>query len=304
MLKKPTVCITTYKREKYLEFLLSKLQQQTYRGFAIIVCDNAASSNVYDIVKLHKDLNISYFKEARKGICYARNKCLIEFMKTDSDSLVWIDDDEFPADDSWLQELIDVQNKTGAQIVASDVLTKPVNETQQYLKKALYRKSMALKDGDILESFYTNNTLIIREIIDKVGLFDLAFNFSGSEDLDFAVRANKLGALVVYSQRAKVMEFHPMERSSFAWFFHRGIRMGQGVTHVNIKLFGIKKAFTDAFIRSYYEFIEMMTSQFISWVKWDKGSFLNAILRLGTIVGFISAFCGFSYEEYKENWLE
>ncbi len=304
MLSNPIICITTYDREEYLEYLLLKLRQQTFQNFTVIICDNYANSNVYDIVKRHNKLNISYFQEARKGICYARNKCLIEFLKTDSDCLVWIDDDEFPVNNNWLQELIDTQSKTRADVVTSDVLTKPVDNTQQYLKKALYRKSMAIRDGDLLKAFYTNNTLIVREVIEKVGFFDLAFNLSGSEDLDFAMRAKKLGVRAVYSQRAKVMEFHPVEKSTLKWFLFRGIRIGQGFSLANIKSHGIVISLGYSILLTGYRIFTSMYLSTVAFIKQDKGCFLNAVLRFGTAVGAISAFGGHKYEEYRNISIE
>ncbi|MCP3967400.1 MAG: glycosyltransferase family 2 protein [Lentisphaerae bacterium] len=301
MLTRPAICITTYRREKYLDYLLSKLCMQTFNNFIIIITDNANESSILELIKGYEKLNIAYFKETRQGVCYARNKCLEEFLRTNSDCLVWIDDDEFPMNRYWLEELIKVQDQTGAYVVGGDVLTEPVDDTQQYLKKALYKKSMAARDGESLRYFYTNNTLIVKEVIEKVGFFDLAFNLSGSEDLDFAIRAKQLGFQAVYSQKAKVMEFHPKEKSTTRWFLLRGIRIGEGFTLANIKSYGVAMSAGYSILLSGYRIMVSLYLHIVALLKQDRGCFLNAALRFGTAIGALSALCGHKYKEYKNH---
>jgi len=299
MIKNPTVCIITYKREDGLNKLLTELSKQTFKNFNIIITDNASESGVAEVVKQHAGLNIALFKEDRQGISYARNNCIAEFLKTDSDALVWIDDDEWPEHENWIQELIIAKDQAGADIVTSDVVTVPENSNQIFLVNAM-RSSLAKDNLASLSKFYTNNTLISRAVIEKIGMLDLFYNQTGSGDLDYALRAKNAGFKTVYAKNAKVLELHPESRSSFKWFALRGLRVGQGATAVSLKQKGSLKTLALTLPYFCFRLLRACVTLFKSMIYLDKGLFCSAILRFGSAVGTLSGLFGFNYKEYKK----
>jgi len=299
MIKNPTVCIITYKREDGLKYLLSALEKQSVKNFKVIVTDNEVNSKVAEVVDSSK-LNISLFKEMQQGISHARNKCITEFLKTDSGGLVWIDDDEWPEHKNWLQELLNTQERSNADVVSSDVVSLPEDQSKAFLVKALYAKPLANKDGDIIRHFYTNNTLICRRVIEKVGLLDLFYNQTGSGDLDYSVRTKKAGFKAVYAKNAKVIELHPKSRSSLKWFALRGFRVGQGSTLVSVKNKGLTRTLLLLIPYAGYRFLDAIMILSKSLITLDKSKLYAGVLRLGSSLGTISGIFGFKYKEYKK----
>lgn len=299
MIKKLTVCIVTYKREAGLAKLLAELAKQTFTNFDVIITDNAKESNVENVVK-NSTLSISLFNEPRQGVVYARNKCLEEFLKTDSDALVWIDDDEWPEYENWLEELIVAHDLTKSDIITSDVISHPEDYSIKFLERALYAKDYSVKDYVELSKFYTGNTLIMRSVVEKVGFFDLDFNLTGSEDLDYCTRSGKLGFKAVYAKNAKVIELHPKSRSSLKWFALRGFRVGQGSTLVSVKNKGLTRTLLLLIPYAGYRFLDAIMILSKSLITLDKSKLYAGVLRLGSSLGTISGIFGFKYKEYKK----
>ena len=92
----------------------------------ILILDNTINNNSQKILKEIKKtkLNIYHLNEKKRGIVYARNKCLLSAKEFDPDYLVFIDDD-VRLDKNWLQNNLLIMNKFKA-----DIVTGP----QKYLK--------------------------------------------------------------------------------------------------------------------------------------------------------------------------
>lgn len=300
MINNITVCITTYNRNQYLRFLLEKLTEQTYQNFKVIVVDNANNAALKkEIKEVSKKLDLTVFIEKNQGVVYARNKCLTEFLKTDSQALVWIDDDEWPEHNKWLENLIACQAKTNADVVTSDTISKAEDKSFKFVENALYIQDKSKPDNLKISKFYTGNTLILRNLIEQVGLFDLDFNLTGSEDLDYCVRANKLDFNAYYAKNAKVMEIHPKLRSSLKWFFLRGIRVGQGSTTVNFKHDYLLKALFKTFALFIYRLLDSFKIFIKSILQLNKGLYFAGVFRLGTSLGTLLGLTSYRYKEYK-----
>ena len=301
-LSKPCICITTYQREALLQNLLATLVKQTTKPYCVLVVDNASQSNVKTITESFKGgLNVVYHHEPSQGVVFARNRCVSEFLSTDSDALVWIDDDEWPEHEHWLENLLLVQAKTQADVVCSDVISQPEDSNKQFLAKALYAKPLAQDDAQPVRYFYTNNTLICRHVIEQVGLFDLQFNLTGSEDFDYCLRAKQAGFSCVYAQNAKVIELHPDNRSQLRWFALRGIRLGQGATRVNLKQYGGLKTWLLAPIFFGYRLLDSLKLLLKGVWYQDKGLLFAATLRFCSSIGTVMGLFGFKYQEYQKS---
>ncbi|MBE0363622.1 hypothetical protein PULV_a1092 [Pseudoalteromonas ulvae UL12] len=300
MVSKPAICITTYQREALLATLLSSLSTQSVKPYQVIITDNAANSSVTTVVERFADsLAITLCHEQQQGVVHARNKCLESFLVTDADALVWIDDDEWPQHDDWLANLLKTQVQTHADIVCSDVLSTPEDPSKQFLVHALYPKPMAQSQGEEVRFFYTNNTLLTRRVIEQVGMFDLRFNQTGSEDYDYCLRTKQLGFKIAYAQDAKVIELHPESRSHLGWFALRGIRLGQGATRVMLKQHGLLKSILLTPIYSGYRFLDACRLALKALCCADKGLGFAATLRFCSSFGTVLGLFGMKYAEYK-----
>src|SRR5262249_11472894 len=114
-----TVCVCTYKRPALLMHLLQGLCRQRTNGlvnYSIVVVDNDSAESARHIVlnvKESSPLDIGYYCEPEQNISLTRNKTI---EKSTGDLIVFIDDDQFPADD-WLFNLYKAYSDFEADVV-------------------------------------------------------------------------------------------------------------------------------------------------------------------------------------------
>ena len=93
------------------------------RRLRIVIVDNEGSEQargLCDRFRCAADIAIRYIHEPRRGISYARNRCLDE-VAADCDFIAMIDDDEIP-DPDWLEQLLEAQEHSGADVVEGRVV--------------------------------------------------------------------------------------------------------------------------------------------------------------------------------------
>lgn len=302
----PKVCIAviTYKRPKGLEKLLDALKSQQTEGIDIqvLIVDNdctGENSKVVDSVSQSYPYQLKLVEEPQRGIVAARNRAVDEFLKSDAEILVFIDDDERPVDDDWLMTLVNTQREESCEIVYSDVYTVPESKKIKWVEEA-FRIKKQKNDVSEITKFYTNNLLITRRVLEEIfPAFDERFALTGSSDLHFSVKCINAGFRAVYTPFAPVQEIFPASRATFKWFFLRGYRSGEGATRASIyegefpvthlKCIGMGGA---RFIYALWQFIR-------AGILLNKGILANAIFRLGASFGTFGGFFNLKYHEYK-----
>ncbi len=304
-MKKISVGIITYMRPIGLEKMLSSLKSQTLEDIdlSVIVVDNDATGENQKVIdKLKEDgypFKLDLFVETKRGIVAARNRTVEEFLKTDAESMIFVDDDEWPVHNDWIMKLVEVESKYNADIVYSGISILPENDEIAWVKTA-YRSN---SDGDIIrpiKEYFTNNLLVKRNVYEEINPpFDERFSMTGSSDLHFCIKANKKGFKAYYTPEATVEEVFPKTRASMKWFFLRGYRTGEGSTRANMYegkfipvFFYIMFLFVGRFVRSIQMFI-------MALVKFDKGYLAKAITYVGATIGTITGFFGLQYNEYN-----
>ena len=236
---KATIAIITCRRPKWLQRLLEALIKQKVDSdteLDIIVVDNAGEEAVEDVVSQIMAVSpyqISYFHEPQPGIVFARNRCVKEFLKTNSQNLFFIDDDEWPEAENWAQNLLDKQKEYQVDIITSHVISVGEDSTPQWAIKLIYGKNQ-FKEADLAPVFYTNNLLISRKTLETVTpAFDERFAMTGASDYHFALKCKKAGFLSRYTVAPALEEF-PKSRATVKWFLKRGFRSGIGFTRSHL----------------------------------------------------------------------
>jgi len=141
---KATICIITCRRPNGLKRLLEALILQEISSetqLNIVVVDNACEQRTADIVNeihIKSPYHIHYYEEPEVGIVAARNKCVKEFLNTESDYLLFIDDDEWPEESDWVQKMLEAKIKYKADIIAGNVLSVGEEGTPQWATELLY----------------------------------------------------------------------------------------------------------------------------------------------------------------------
>jgi len=304
-MKKISVGIITYMRPIGLEKILSSLKSQRLENIelSVIVVDNDATGENQKVIdKLKEDgypFKLELFVETKRGIVAARNRTVSEFLATDAESMIFVDDDEWPVDTNWIEKLVEVEDKYNADIVYSGISILPENDKISWAKTA-YRSN---SDGDTvrpIKEYFTNNLLVKRNVYEELNPpFDERFAMTGSSDLHFCIKANNMGFKAYYTPEAIVEEIFPETRATLKWFFLRGYRTGEGSTRANIYegknlsvSFYILFLFVGRFVRS----IQMLIK---SIFKLDKGYLAKSITYIGATIGTVTGLFGLQYNEYN-----
>jgi succinoglycan biosynthesis protein ExoM len=268
----------------------------------VLVVDNdctGENSKVIGSLPSGYPYQLKLVEEPQRGIVSARNRAVDEFLKSDAEVLVFIDDDEWPVSNDWLMTLVNTQREESCEIVYSDVYTVPESKKIKWVEDA-FRINKQKREVSEIKKFYTNNLLITRKVLEEVSpVFDERFAMTGSSDLHFAVKCIKSGFRAVHTPFAPVQEIFPASKATFKWFFLRGYRSGEGATRANIyegefpithlKCIGMGGA---RFIYALWQFIK-------AGILLNKGMLANAIFRLGASLGTFGGFLNLKYHEYK-----
>ena len=99
------VCVCTYKRTRYLAYLLERLSAVDTGDlftYSIVVVDNDRSRSAEPVVASFEEVSslyVQYLVEPRQNIALARNMAV---RTGRGEFIAFIDDDEYPAED-WLR---------------------------------------------------------------------------------------------------------------------------------------------------------------------------------------------------------
>ena len=112
---KVSIGVPVYNVEEYLRACLDSIMNQTFKDFEVIMVDDGSTDNSFNICQEYvaRDNRFKLIHQENKGLAGARNTCL-KHMK--GEYITWIDSDDV-VDDNYLERLLEVQEKTGADIV-------------------------------------------------------------------------------------------------------------------------------------------------------------------------------------------
>jgi len=301
---KVTICIITCRRPIGLKRLLDALDQQQISSdteMDIIVVDNACDQTTTELVsKLHtkNKYKIRYFEEPEPGIVAARNKCVTEFLLSDSEFLLFIDDDEWPESNNWAQKMLDAQKKYSTDIIASHVISVGEPGTPIWATELLYGKNN-FTEGQTLEIFYTGNLLLSKNILEVMQpAFDKRFALTGTSDFHFALKCKNAGFTAFYTNAPAIEEF-PKSRAAISWFAKRGYRSGFGFTKSHLYEGSIIKVIPYCLMMSGVRFLRGVYNLSYGVLSINKLRFVEGIFRLSSFIGTLAGFFEFQYQEYK-----
>ncbi|WP_243231871.1 glycosyltransferase family 2 protein [Microbacterium sp. CIAB417] len=215
------ICVPTFQRPDDLSRLLSLLPatiaaaQRSGRAgrVDVIVIDNDPSAGARDVARA-APIACRYAVEAERGVVAVRNRALDE--SADADVLVFIDDDETPADEQWLSRLLSAWRTYDAQAVAGPVRTVADDPLDSWIVAGEFfaRAHRArLGTGDGIARAATNNLLLDMRFVRREALrFDPRFARSGGEDSLFTSQLHRRGGRMVWCAEAGVLDHLPAQR--------------------------------------------------------------------------------------------
>ena len=227
------ICIATTGPSRGLTRLLTELNGLTFEEMRppatrVIVVDNRPAPAAP--LQLRHDQGefrweIRCVQEPHVGIPFARNRALREAGPAVK-YVAFIDDDEYPHR-RWLEELIKVQERTGADIVSGPVLPQFPEPVAEWIRSGRFFERERYPTGHELSRAATNNVLLLWSSLRSLGVsFDERMATSGGSDHLYFRIAHKRGARIVWADEAVVYESIAPTRANGRWLVRRAYRIG------------------------------------------------------------------------------
>jgi succinoglycan biosynthesis protein ExoM len=227
------IAICTFRRDSVFATLDSIADQSNRAGIAlsVIVADNDHEPLLADRLQAASNrigIPIRYIHAPACNISIARNACLDV---AQADALILIDDDEL-ADRNWLRGLLDVAERSGADVVFGPARAVYPDSSPQWMKENDFHSNIPVASHGIVETGYCSNALLDLRIPQvRNARFDEAFGRTGGEDTDFFFRLHRAGVIMAISDNAVVREPVAQDRLSFRWLLRRRYAAGRIYGH-------------------------------------------------------------------------
>jgi glycosyltransferase involved in cell wall biosynthesis len=167
-----SVVIPTLNRYSYLKDVLSDLENQTYKNFEVLICDQSEPIN--EKYYIGWNLSITLIPQYEKALWLARNNCIAA---AKGDYILLFDDDSRVESD-WIEQHLRCLNYFNADISAG--------VTDTLVGHGLSPKESYFHLSDV---FDTGNAMVKRIVFENVGLFDRQFEKQRMGDGEFGLRA-------------------------------------------------------------------------------------------------------------------
>lgn len=227
------VGVLTYRRPDGIAKLLDSMRklkngpERPYR-LTMVVVDNDASGSGKSAVAPYADVDefvLKYVVEPSQGIPIARNRAMDEAPEG-TDLFCFLDDDEW-AVEGWLDAMLAVRAKTGADCVYGPVEpVYPPDPPQYFIKARVFERK---KNVDCQQISYaaSNNVMFDYPLVRSLNLrFEERMRYTGGTDYLFFNQAVERGVKVFWADSALVYDIVPRSRMTWKWVLQRQYRLG------------------------------------------------------------------------------
>lgn len=203
----------------------------------VLVIDNDPGQSAESVVAAAAIVD-RYVVEPTSGVSAVRNRALREAQH--ADCLVFIDDDETPADEQWLTRLLEAYSASAAHVVAGPVRTVTAEPMDPWVVAGEFyarRHRLGLETGSPITRAATNNLLLDLDFVRESGVFfDERFGRTGGEDSLFTSELHRRGARMVWCAEALVLDHLPRERQTRSYALARSRGMASAGVRVKLAL--------------------------------------------------------------------
>ncbi|MGM9999493.1 MAG: glycosyltransferase family 2 protein [Candidatus Bruticola sp.] len=207
---KISVVIPTYNRADKLKEVLPSLLNQTMHpdNYEILLCDAGSTDGTAEYVQSLKAPNLRFLPGPNTGRSGARNRGI----DNAQGEIVLFTDADIIADPNLLAVHARYHEQhPGQAVVGNEIQVKTLNEYKLFSQNpAAHSRHKASRQLLPWHYFLTGNASVPREILVKVGGFDLAFQGYGHEDLELGYRLLKAGHKIYYAPQAINYHWHPV----------------------------------------------------------------------------------------------
>ncbi len=203
-----SVVIVTRNRPEMVRQCLSRLQQQAYSPFEIIVVDGSSNTETEQIIRQQPQVRYIFLPDGKGKMTQARN---LGIEAAQGDIVAFLDDDSMVRDD-WLTHLMSGYRGWRVGGVGGRVIDKV--ELEHQTDRLVV--GQVFSDGQTIDNFAREldnsvevdrlkgcNMSFRKEVLHQVGLFD---NYYGTnwDDVDICLRVKKAGYHLIYNPEAVV----------------------------------------------------------------------------------------------------
>lgn len=232
-----TVTIITYRRPKDLDAALPVVLEQVKQAGVwaeLLVIDNDPAGTAREYVESFAHLGVRYEVEAEPGIAAARNRALD--VASDSDLIVFIDDDERPTP-GWLGALLEVYLHDRPAAVVGPVVSSFERPPDPWLLAGGFFHRRQFVTGSEVTVAATNNLLLDMAQVRTMHLrFDVGLGLVGGSDNLFTRQLHRGGGRIIWCAEAVVTDVVPQQRMTRQWVLKRSFRTGNGTSLVSVRL--------------------------------------------------------------------
>ena len=192
---KVTVLVPTVERYPYLRTVLEQLRDQKLAPHQVVVVDQTPARDRDQRLRTDfADLPLTWLERDVPGQCSARNAGL---EAATGDHVLFIDDDDDELGVDLLARHLDNLQHFGLDVSSGGVHEPEAGPTLDEFR--WFRVS---------DTFPTNNTMVRREVLERSGWFDLAYDHGERADHDLGMRLYLAGCRMAFDPTIKVLHHH------------------------------------------------------------------------------------------------
>lgn len=204
-----SLVIPTVDRPEALYNLLRHLEHQSRPPDEIVVVDQSAREDARVAAYAAARPAVRYFRIAQRGLPNARN---VGARRSAGDVVLFLDDDVIPDRDLVRYHALAYEDPgvagVGGRVVGGYDAARGAVGAFRPLGASVVRNFGADRAGEV-DHLPGGNMSFRREVIDRVGGFDVAFGGGAiGEETDFCLRARRAGFRLVFEPRAAVEHLH------------------------------------------------------------------------------------------------
>ena len=205
MNKKVSVIMPNYNNEKYIEWSIKSVLDQSYNNIELIIIDDGSTDKSIKVIeKYTKDKRVKFLKEFNQNGSIARNRG-IEL--STGDYLLFLDSDDVLYDNNTIKDM--VSDIKGYDLVLYDIYVN--NEKGDHLYDLITQKRILDRPNKYKYAKISpmlSNKLYDKSIIDKYGLY--FSNVRIGQDLNFYLKylmcIKKINYVSKYGFRYRVLD--------------------------------------------------------------------------------------------------
>lgn len=223
------VSLCTFRRPDVLEGLLARLVEVQDRAgdvaeVGVVVVDDDPEGSAEETARSWSDrfaLGLRYHHTGSRNISIARNQALDGGIAV-GEWLALIDDDCLP-DPAWVEQLVVVQRRTGAECVSGFCGTVlPPGAPRWLADEPFDDDPVTVADGAEVTDGYLKNTLVSADLLRRTGVrFDVDLGVSSGEDAMFFHDLHAAGVRHHFAAGARVDEMVPASRATLGYQLRR-----------------------------------------------------------------------------------